>query len=75
MDKLKQNHHFFKKLHKLSLKRMMTLIKTWAEGDEFEELLSLSTYREGDIVRLFRRIIDMIQQIMHASGMMNYVID
>ena len=67
MDKLKQNPHFFKKLHKLSLKRMMRLIKTWAEGNDFDELLSLSTYREGDIVRLFRRIIDMLQQIQRAT--------
>jgi len=67
MDKLSKNHHFFKKLHKLSVKRMMALTKTWVEGESFESLLHLTTYREGDIVRLFRRIIDMLQQIQRAT--------
>jgi superfamily II RNA helicase len=67
MEKLSQNRHFFKKLHKLSLKRMMALTKSWVQGDSFESLLELTTYREGDIVRLFRRIIDMLQQIQRAT--------
>jgi len=67
MEKIKQNPHFFKKLHKISLKRMMALTNSWAKGEQFESLLTLTTYREGDIVRLFRRIIDMLQQIQRAT--------
>jgi superfamily II RNA helicase len=46
---------------------MMALIKLWGENGQFEQLLTLTTYREGDIVRLFRRIIDMLQQIQRAT--------
>lgn len=67
MNKIDENPHFFKKLNKLSLKRMMALTESWAKGQQFEELLELTTYREGDIVRLFRRIIDMLQQIIRAT--------
>ncbi|MFO8077959.1 MAG: DEAD/DEAH box helicase [Thermoplasmatota archaeon] len=65
--KLWQNPHFFKKLNKISLKRMMAIVKHWSEGESFQETLELTSYREGDVVRLFRRIIDMLQQIKRAT--------
>ncbi len=65
--KLWQNPHFFKKLNKLNLKRMMAIVKHWSRGDSFQETLQLTSYREGDVVRLFRRIIDMLQQIKRAT--------
>jgi len=67
INKTSHNPHFFKKINKLSIKRMMALIKLWGENGQFEQLLTLTTYREGDIVRLFRRIIDMLQQIQRAT--------
>jgi superfamily II RNA helicase len=66
-DRLWENPHFFKKLNKLSLKRMMAIVERWAEGGSFHEVLELTNYREGDVVRLFRRIIDMLQQIIRAT--------
>lgn len=56
-----------KRLNKLSLKRMMALVGTWSEGGSFEDLLPLTKLAEGDIIRLFRRIIDMIGQIQRAT--------
>ena len=66
--KLASNSYVFDHLNKLSLKRMMAIVETWAMGGTFNLVLELTNYQEGDVVRLFRRIIDMIQQIMHASG-------
>jgi superfamily II RNA helicase len=66
-DTLWENPHFFKKLNRLSLKRMMAIVETWAEKGSFHDVLELTSYREGDVVRLFRRIIDMLQQIIRAT--------
>jgi superfamily II RNA helicase len=66
-DKLWENPHFFKKMNKLSLKRIMAIVETWAEKGSFHDVLALTSYREGDVVRLFRRIIDMLQQIIRAT--------
>jgi superfamily II RNA helicase len=67
-QKLSDNTYVFDHLNKLSLKRMMAIVETWAMGGSFNLVLELTNYQEGDVVRLFRRIIDMIQQIMHASS-------
>jgi superfamily II RNA helicase len=39
----------------------------WSTGAPFKDLLPQTSLAEGDIIRLFRRIIDMIGQIHHAS--------
>lgn len=69
LDKILRTNPFVeKKLNKLSLKRMMALIGEWASGGKFQDLLPLTSLAEGDIIRLFRRIIDMIGQIEHATS-------
>ena len=67
VQKLNENQHVYAHLNKLSLKRMMAIVETWSMGGSFSLVLELTNYQEGDVVRLFRRIIDMIQQILHAS--------
>ncbi len=67
LKKLQENPFVIKKLNKLSLKRMMALVGAWSEGANFEDLLHFTNLSEGDIIRLFRRIIDMINQIKRAS--------
>jgi superfamily II RNA helicase len=67
LKKLQENPFVIKKLNKLSLKRMMALVGAWSEGATFEYLLHFTNLSEGDIIRLFRRIIDMINQIKRAS--------
>ncbi|MDG6217884.1 MAG: DEAD/DEAH box helicase [Candidatus Thermoplasmatota archaeon] len=66
-QKLSANQYVFTHLNKLSLKRMMAIVETWAQGGSFTMILELTNYQEGDVVRLFRRMIDMIQQIMNAT--------
>ncbi len=67
LKKLQGNPFVIKKLNKLSLKRMMALVGAWSEGSNFGYLLHFTNLSEGDIIRLFRRIIDMINQIKRAS--------
>ncbi len=42
-------------------------LKRWYEGCEFEELVELTNMLEGDIFRWIRQIIDLLQQIQHAT--------
>jgi len=67
LNKIQENPFVIKKLNKLSLKRMMALVGAWSEGANFGHLLHFTNIGEGDIIRLFRRIIDMINQIKRAS--------
>jgi len=67
ISKIRKNPHFLNKLNKLSLKRMMALVDVWSNEGDFQDILTLTTYREGDVVRLFRRVIDMLQQIRRAT--------
>jgi superfamily II RNA helicase len=54
-------------INKLSLKRMINIVKSWSSGCEFIELMDNSNMLEGDYIRLFRQIIDRIQQIIKAG--------
>ncbi len=68
LKKLEKNEFVIRTINKLSLKRMMAITGTWASGGRFKDLLSLTKLAEGDIIRLFRRIIDMIGQIKRATS-------
>jgi len=57
-----------KELNKISLKRMINFVKSWATGDSFKKLMSYSNLAEGDIIRFFRRLIDTIVQLEHATN-------
>lgn len=61
------NSYVKKNLNRNNIKKMFTIIKKWTEGCSFDELLSITNLLEGDIIRLFRQIIDLLRQIRHAS--------
>lgn len=42
-------------------------LKSWYNGCEFSELINFTTMLEGDIVRFIRQILDLLQQIEHAT--------
>jgi superfamily II RNA helicase len=44
-----------------------TFLMEWYEGCEFIDLLQYTNMPEGDIVRFMRQIIDLLQQIQHAT--------
>ena len=47
--------------------RLMALVSTWSQGRPFIELLEFTNLLEGDIIRLFRRMIDIMKQITKAT--------
>lgn len=49
------------------MKKIEPMLSAWYRGDHFGSLLDLTTMPEGDIVRFMRRIIDVLQQVMHAT--------
>lgn len=57
----------FEEVNKISLKRMINFVKSWASGDSFAQLLEFSNLQEGDIIRFFRRLIDTLTQLQHAT--------
>ncbi len=65
---LKKNKFVIKKINKKNLLRLMNIIIKWSEGCEFSEIVNLTSMREGDIIRLFRQIIDFAQQIRNATN-------
>ena len=42
------------------------LCQLWAEETDWEELMSLTNLDEGDVVRVLRRTVDLLEQIYHA---------
>jgi superfamily II RNA helicase len=46
---------------------LYAFIKKWYDQCEFIDLLELTTFSEGDIIRFFRQMIDFIEQIKKAT--------
>ena len=55
------------KINRRSIIRMIRIITAWANGESFEEILEMCNYDEGDIIRIFRRMIDIMKQIKRAT--------
>ncbi|MBI5392629.1 DEAD/DEAH box helicase [Candidatus Woesearchaeota archaeon] len=68
MNKISKNHLVFNELNKKNLQRMINIVCHWIDGGDFVSLLEFSNYLEGDVIRLFRRIIDVLRQIRRASS-------
>ncbi len=61
-----ENHVIKKNVNYLYLKKLYKLVYGWCTGTEFSKILDYSNLAEGDIIRLFRRIIDQLRQIRTA---------
>lgn len=64
---LSTNQFIFKKININALKNLHPIIAHWYNGNDFNELLELSNMLEGDYIRMFRQIIDMLKQIRRAT--------
>ncbi len=42
------------------------LSQLWARGTEFETLMGFTNLDEGDVVRILRRTVDLLEQVVHA---------
>jgi superfamily II RNA helicase len=67
MKIISERSYLAKNLNKLHVKRMVKVIGEFSRGADFTDILELSSLDEGDLIRLIRRVIDMIRQINHAT--------
>lgn len=65
---LNKNKYVIKNVNQKNLKRMIAIVSTWYDQGSFQEVMKLTNLMEGDIIRLFRRIIDMLRQVNGASS-------
>jgi superfamily II RNA helicase len=64
---LNRNDYACHTLDKMVIKKLSFLVKRWVDGCEFTELLNYSNLLEGDIIRMFRQTIDLLQQMRKAA--------
>ncbi|MGM5480585.1 MAG: DEAD/DEAH box helicase [Nanobdellota archaeon] len=61
------NTPVFQDVNKISLKRMINFVSAWATGATFIELMKYTNMQEGDVIRFFRRLIDVLTQLKRAT--------
>jgi superfamily II RNA helicase len=54
-------------LKKKPVQKLEQFLISWLDGMEFVDVMEFTNILEGDIVRLIRQIIDLLQQIQHAT--------
>ncbi|MBU1704660.1 MAG: hypothetical protein KJ922_04810, partial [Nanoarchaeota archaeon] len=62
-----KNRYVDENVNKFNLSRLIALISAWSDGAEFCQLLDYTNQLEGDIIRLFRRMIDVARQVIKAT--------
>ena len=68
IKKIENNPFVLKLLNKKTLQRLTLLVSRWGEGAEFMEIIKYTNMMEGDIIHLFRRMIDLMRQIRHSTA-------
>ncbi len=61
---VEENEHSF---GRMKIRRLVNIVSCWVDGGEFKDLLKLTNLLEGDIIRLFRQTVDMMEQIKRAA--------
>lgn len=51
------------------------LTEMWAQGSSWDDIRMATSFDEGDIVRAFRRTLDLCRQFMRAPGMKQEIVD
>ncbi len=65
-----KNAYLAKHLDQTHFRKIFNLVYQWCKGEPFERIMKISSLAEGDLVRFFRQLIDLQEQIIHAlSGM------
>lgn len=67
IDTLAVNEFVTKKINQKSISKMNNLVSAWCNGADFHDLMDMTSLDEGDIIRVFRQIIDLYRQIVRAS--------
>jgi superfamily II RNA helicase len=69
---LSRNKEIRKAVNFVDIKRLHHLCSIWMDGGSFDDLLNVCNLAEGDIIRLFRQLLDMLSQIKHALYLINH---
>jgi len=64
---MRRNRLVMDELNKASLLKLAPMVTKWARGATFEDIIAISDAQEGDIIHLFRRMLDLLRQIRHAT--------
>ncbi len=67
LQALSSNQFLFKKINIRIFKGLQPIIHHWYHDGEFPTMLNFANMLEGDYIRLFRQLIDMLKQIKRAS--------
>jgi len=62
INSLARQHPFIKPLET----RICHLMIAWSEGTAFEDIMAMTDIPEGDLIRAFRQVIDLLRQIRDA---------
>lgn len=73
IDKLGTNDLIRRELNKRAIQDIWHIIHKWMNGCSFEDLMELTNFQEGDYIRLFRQIVDLMHQIRKATQ--DYALD
>ena len=66
-DLFRGDRDVFMFLKESPVQKLEQFLMSWLDGAEFVEVMELTNILEGDIVRFFRQILDLLQQIQHAT--------
>jgi len=64
---LSGNEYLGRNLSRNGLAQRIPLIETWARGCTFKELVEDFDMAEGDLIRIFRQAIDVLEQVKRAT--------
>jgi superfamily II RNA helicase len=67
MRTISNREYVMKNVNKLHVKRMIKIIGDYTEGGDFKDLIDTCNLDEGDLIRLIRRVVDMLRQIRKAT--------
>jgi superfamily II RNA helicase len=67
LNVISKNSYVSQSINKKSLFRLTAMITAWSSEMEFCDLLNYTNLLEGDIIRMFRRMIDVMRQIIKAT--------
>ncbi|MBS3136198.1 DEAD/DEAH box helicase [Candidatus Woesearchaeota archaeon] len=63
-----ENKYVDSTINKRSIFRLVAMISSWSNNGNFTDVLTTTNLLEGDIIRLFRRMIDIQRQIIKATS-------
>ncbi len=68
IHQLNKNIYLKKKYPMANFRKIFNIIDAWSNNMKFKDLINLSTLQEGDYIRIFRNISDLLRQIMKSTS-------